>query len=109
MREKLRFWNQYGYDVDVFDKYRDSVTRSNQISVKVFSVLAMAVTLIIMVFGFLTKQAETGAIYCFLTLSAGVYGVYVSFQAASVMHLLAIRNASVGDFSTSARAGTFMK
>ena len=80
MREKLRFWNQYGYDVDVFDKYRDSVTRSNQISVKVFSVLAMAVTLGMMIFGFLSKQPEEGAIYCFLALSAGVYAAYTSFQ-----------------------------
>ena len=80
MREKLRFWNQYGYEIDVFDKYRDSVTRSNQISVKVFSVLAIVCTLVIMVFGLLTKQPETGVIYCFLALSAGAYGAYVSFQ-----------------------------
>ena len=80
MREKLRFWNQYGYEIDVFDKYRDSVTRSNQISVKVFSVLAIVCTLVIMVFGLLTKQPETGVIYSFLALSAGAYGAYVSFQ-----------------------------
>lgn len=80
MREKLRFLNQYGYEVDVFDKYRDSVTKSNQISVKVFSVVAIFCTLIIMVFGLLTKQPETGLIYSFLALSAGAYGAYVSFQ-----------------------------
>jgi diguanylate cyclase (GGDEF)-like protein len=80
MREKLRFLNQYGYEVDVFDKYRDSVTKSNQISVKVFSVMAIFCTLIIMVFGLLTKQPETGLIYSFLALSAGAYGAYVSFQ-----------------------------
>jgi len=80
MREKLRILNQYGYEVDVFDKYRDSVTKSNQISVKVFSVMAIFCTLIIMVFGLLTKQPETGLIYSFLALSAGAYGAYVSFQ-----------------------------
>ena len=80
MREKLRFLNQYGFEVDVFDKYRDSVTKSNQISVKVFSVMAIFCTLIIMVFGLLTKQPETGLIYSFLALSAGAYGAYVSFQ-----------------------------
>ena len=80
MREKLRFLNQYGYEVDVFDKYRDSVTKSNQISVKVFSVMAIFCTLIIMVFGLLTKQPETGLIYSFLALSAGAYDAYVSFQ-----------------------------
>ena len=80
MREKLRFLNQYGYEIDVFDKYRDSVTKSNQISVKVFSILAIVCTLVIMVFGLLTKQPETGLIYSFLALSAGAYGAYVSYQ-----------------------------
>jgi diguanylate cyclase (GGDEF)-like protein len=45
-----------------------------------FSVLAIFCTLIIMVFGIVTKQPETGLIYCFLALCAGVYGAYVSFQ-----------------------------
>ena len=80
MREKLRLLNQYGYETDIFDKYRDSVTKSNQIAVKMFSVLAIFCTLIIMVFGIVTKQPETGLIYCFLVLCAGVYGAYVSFQ-----------------------------
>ena len=80
MREKLRLLNQYGYETDIFDKYRDSVTKSNQIAVKMFSVLAIFCTLIIMVFGIVTKQPETGLIYSFLALCAGVYGAYVSFQ-----------------------------
>lgn len=80
MREKLRLLNQYGYETDIFDKYRDSVTKSNQIAVKMISVLAFFCTLIIMVFGIVTKQPETGLIYCFLALCAGVYGAYVSFQ-----------------------------
>ena len=80
MREKLRFLNQYGYETDIFDKYRDSVTKSNQIAVKMFSVLAIFCTLVIMVFGIVSKQPETGLIYCFLVLCAGVYGAYVSFQ-----------------------------
>ena len=80
MREKLRLLNQYGYETDIFDKYRDSVTKSNQIAVKMISVLAIFCTLIIMVFGIVTKQPATGLIYCFLALCAGVYGAYVSFQ-----------------------------
>ena len=80
MREKLRLLNQYGYETDIFDKYRDSVTKSNQIAVKMISVLAFFCTLIIMVFSIVTKQPETGLIYCFLALCAGVYGAYVSFQ-----------------------------
>ena len=80
MREKFRFWNQYGFEMDIFDKYRESVTRSNQGSVRVFSVLVTVTTLIIMIYGFWTGQPETGAIFCFCALSAGVYGMYVSFR-----------------------------
>ena len=83
MKERLQFWNQYGFELDVFDKYRDSVTRSNRVAVKVFSALVIVTTLIILVFGFITKQPEEGAIFCFISLSAGVYGLYVTFQEES--------------------------
>jgi diguanylate cyclase (GGDEF)-like protein len=83
VKEKLQFWNQYGFELDVFDKYRDSVTRSNKVAIKVLSVLVIFVTLVIMVFGFVTKQPEEGAIFCFLALSAGAYGVFVTFREES--------------------------
>ena len=83
MKEKLQFWNQYGFELDVFDKYRDSVTRSNKVAIKVLSVLVIVTTLIIMVFGFVTKQPEEGAIFSFLALSAGAYGVFVTFREES--------------------------
>jgi len=83
VKEKLQFWNQYGFEMDVFDKYRDSVTRSNKVAIKVLSVLVIITTLIIMVFGFVTKQPEEGAIFCFLALSAGAYGVFVTFREES--------------------------
>jgi diguanylate cyclase (GGDEF)-like protein len=83
VKEKLQFWNQYGFELDVFDKYRDSVTRSNKVAIKVLSVLVIVTTLIIMVFGFVTKQPEEGAIFCFLALSAGAYGVFVTFREES--------------------------
>jgi diguanylate cyclase (GGDEF)-like protein len=41
-----------------------------------------------MIFGFVSKQPETGAIYCFLTLSAGAYGMFVSFQKESTREKL---------------------
>jgi diguanylate cyclase (GGDEF)-like protein len=83
VKEKLQFWNQYGFELDVFDKYRDSVTRSNKVAIKVLSVLVIVTTLIIMVFGFVTKQPEEGAIFSFLALSAGAYGVFVTFREES--------------------------
>ena len=56
MREKLRLWNQYGYQLDVFDKYREAVKRSNRGSVRVFSVLAIVTAAAVMVFGFVTNR-----------------------------------------------------
>ena len=80
MKEKFRIWNQYGFEMDIFDKYRESVTQSNQISVKVFGILMILTTIVIVAFSFATKQPKEGIIYCFLTLSAGSYAVYISFR-----------------------------
>lgn len=80
MREAIRHWNQYGYHIDVFDKYRDAVRRSNQGAVRVFSVLALLSSLSIFVFGFVTRQPVEGAAFCALQLAAGIFGGAVSFR-----------------------------
>ena len=80
MRERIRLWNQYGFEPDVIDKYRESVTRSNRVSVRVFSILDLTVSLVIMAFGFITGQPKEGAVFCFVSLSAGIYGAYASFR-----------------------------
>ena len=82
MGEKLRFWNQYGYELDVFDKYRDAVVRSNRGSVRVFSVLAIATAVAVLAFGFSTGREPIGALFCFLPLAAGIFGAAVSFRRA---------------------------
>jgi len=80
MKELFRRWDVYGYDLDVFDKYRDAVRRSNQSAVRVFSVLAIVSALSISVFGLLTKQPPEGAVFCVLQLVAGIFGAVMAFR-----------------------------
>ena len=80
MMEKLRLWNQYGFKPDVFDKYRESVRRSNQGSIRVFSVLAIISSITIICYGLITGQPKTGAVFCLMQLASGIYGAAVSFR-----------------------------
>ena len=88
MNEKWRYWNQYGFHVDVFDKYRDPVKRSNQNAVRVFSGLVLATTLILMIYGLITKQAASGAVFCVISLAAGIFGAIAGFHKNSSRNLL---------------------
>ena len=88
MNEKWRYWNQYGFHVDVFDKYRDPVKRSNQNAVRVFSCLVLATTLILMIYGLITKQAASGAVFCVISLAVGIFGAIAGFHKNSSRNLL---------------------
>ena len=88
MNEKWRYWNQYGFHVDVFDKYRDPVKRSNQNAVRVFSCLVLATTLILMIYGLITKQAASGAVFCVISLATGIFGAIAGFHKNSSRNLL---------------------
>ena len=75
MSGKPVIWNQYGFETDVFDKYRDAVKRSNRDSVKVLSIISIVTSTITIVFGLTTKQEIAGLYFCLLML-AGRYRVY---------------------------------
>ena len=83
MKEKLQFWNQYGFEMDAFDKYRDSVTRSNRVAIKVFSSLVLVITIVIIIFGLITHQPLAGAVFCGISLIAGIYGMRITFREES--------------------------
>ncbi len=78
MGEKIQHWNQYGYHIDVFDKYREAVRRSNRSAVRVFSALAILSALMITVYGLVSHQAAAGAVFCISQLAAGCIGAAVS-------------------------------
>ena len=90
MLERLTAWNQYGFEADVFDKYREAVRRSNRGSVKVLSCISIVACLMTIVFGYVTKQDEQGLVYCLLQLAAAIAGLVVSLQKNSTRSALLI-------------------
>ena len=73
----LKRFRQYGYEIDVFDKYRDAVARYNRSALKVLGVagaLAGLVSLIVMLL-----KGKTGAVFfAALMLAAGIGGFVVA-------------------------------
>ena len=83
MREMLARWNQYGFTVDVFDKYRDAVRRSNRVAVMVLSCISIAACAATIAFGFVTNQPKDGLFFCLFQMAAAVAGVIVSARKNS--------------------------
>ena len=83
MPEKLVIWNQYGFETDVFDKYREPVKRSNRDSIKVLSCMTLTASILTILFGFITNQEITGLYFCLFELAAGAAGVYISSRKNS--------------------------
>ena len=78
MNGKAAVWNQYGFQTDVFDKYRDAVKRCNRDSVKVLSCISIVTSIATIAFGLTTKQEIAGLYFCLFMLAAGIAGVAVS-------------------------------
>ena len=78
MNGKAAVWNQYGFQTDVFDKYRDAVKRCNRDSVKVLSCISIVTSIATIAFGLTTKQEIAGLYFCLFMLAAGIAGVVVS-------------------------------
>ena len=90
MRELLTVWNQYGFETDVFDKYRDAVKRSNCDSVKVLSCLSIATSLMMIAYTLVTQKPMAGLAICLAQLAAGIAGVIISFRKDSSRKALLI-------------------
>lgn len=81
MNGKLAVWNQYGFETDVFDKYREAVKRSNRDSIIVLSCISIVTSIATIVFGLTTHQEIAGLYFCLFMLAAGIAGVKVSSDA----------------------------
>ncbi len=81
MNRKLAVWNQYGFEMDVFDKYREAVKRSNRDSIIVLSCISIVTSIATIVFGLTTHQEIAGLYFCLFMLAAGIAGVKVSSDA----------------------------
>ena len=59
MWERLKFWNQYGYQPDVFRKYGDAVRKSNRGSLRVISAIAVIGAPPVIFFGYMAANIKT--------------------------------------------------
>lgn len=83
MGGKLTLWNQYGFETDVFDKYRDAVKKTNRQTIAVLSIIGILVALAMMAFGLITKQPPEGLTWCLVLLAAAVAALIVSIRKAT--------------------------
>ena len=73
-----RKFKQYGYETDVFDKYRDAVTRYNCSALKVLGI-AGCLTGIITMIAMVTSGRKSGLFFAALVLAAGIAGAAVAW------------------------------
>ena len=81
MIERLKFWNQYGYQPDVFKQYGEAVRRSNQGTLQVVSMIAVIGSIVTACFGVATHQVHGGIYFCLGMLAAGIAAAFCAFSA----------------------------
>ena len=74
----FRRWSLYGYDHDVFDKYREAVARNNRWSLKALSIEALAVGTLAMLYCLLKKESSSAVFYSAFLIMAGGLGLYTA-------------------------------
>ncbi len=75
----LKRFRQYGYDTDVFDKYRDAVARYNCSALKVLGIAGSLTGLISLIF--MIIDGKTGGLFvATLMIAAGIAGTVVSWM-----------------------------
>ena len=83
MWERLKFWNQYGYQLDVFRKYGEAVRKSNRGSLRVISLIAVIGIPPVIFFGYATHQVHGGVYFCLGVLLAGILAAVSAFRKDS--------------------------
>ena len=83
MRERLKFWNQYGYQLDVFRKYGDAVGKSNRGSLRVISAIAVIGAPPVIFFGYATHQVHGGVYFILGVLLAGILAAFCAYRKNS--------------------------
>ena len=76
----FRRLSQYGYEDDVFDKYREAITRSNRWSLKVLSIEALAVGALALLYCLITKEVQSAYLYCAFLILAGGLGLFIALR-----------------------------
>ena len=106
MIERLKFWNQYGYQPDVFRQYGEAVRRSNQGTLQVVSMIAVIGSIVTACFGFATHQVHGGIYFCLGMLAAGIAAAFCAFRPSwsSMFFTSVFRARSESPFSSIRKA-----
>ena len=78
----LRYWNQYGFETDVFDKYREAMLATNRNAVTVLGGLGLAISVAVSIFS-LTDKNTGGLVFCAALFFCSVLGILVARQKYS--------------------------
>ena len=73
----FRYWNQYGFETDVFDKYRDSLLKTNRNAVMVLGWLGVAVSVAVSLF-MAFEQRMGGLVFCVFLFLCGAVGIFAA-------------------------------
>lgn len=83
-------WNKYGFETDVFDKYRDAVKRTNADSLKVLSIASIGAGFVLCLFVYLTINQFTGIPMYVISIAAGIAGLFISKRKGLSRHVILI-------------------
>ena len=70
--ERLRWLNQYGYEMDAFDKYRTAMHSSNRGALRVLGFGAVALSVCLLAYNLAVRAGASGFFFCGVLLAAGV-------------------------------------
>ena len=76
------YWNQYGFETDVFDKYRDSMLKTNRNAVMVLGWLGVAVSVAVSLF-MAFEQRMGGLVFCAFLFLCGAVGIFAASRKYS--------------------------
>ena len=76
-------FNQFGFERDAFDSYREAVNRSNRGSLQVLSVMGVVSAVLVSIYGLVTHENIVGAWFCGFLLITGIIAITVSFRPDS--------------------------
>ena len=72
--------NRYGFETDVFDKYRDAVRNSNQSSLRVFSIASIVTAVVMTIYGLVTSQDLSGLVYSGFLLIVAIFAMVAAYR-----------------------------
>ena len=79
-KNRLRLLNQFGYEADILDTYREPVNRSNQGALKTLGIITMLAGLIAIAYLLQKPSSRAGQVLSILVIISGAMGIHTGFM-----------------------------